>query len=170
MGRAVRLLWLVERKEVVTRDDNGGTSTPSCNCQGTNYKPVQKMVSALAAGGRDGAGKHARSRHPTGVPERRESLLVLPAPGGLALIEHRLERRCFVVPGHVQAVGGKGRWSAFLLEPVESRANTNPSSVTACLGDVKRKGQFWKENRLSVVRVGHESILGLKYIIGIYML
>lgn len=43
---------------MVTRDLDGGISTSSCNCQGTNYKPVEKMVSALGAGGRDGAGKH----------------------------------------------------------------------------------------------------------------
>lgn len=78
-----------------------------------------------------------------------------------------------MVPGHIRAAGGKGRWSAFILEPAESRAATNPSSgrnVTARLGGVKCKGQFWKVNRLSVVRVGHESILGLKCVIGIYML
>lgn len=79
----------------------GGVTIPSCNCQGANYKTVHTTASALAAGRRDGVGKQAQSRHPTGVPERREALLILPAPGGLALVEHCLERRCFVVPGHV---------------------------------------------------------------------
>lgn len=135
---------------MVTRDINGGTSFPSCNCQGTNYKAVQKTVSTLAAGRRDGAGKHMRSHRPTGVPERREALLVLPVPSRLALVEHCLERRCFVVPGHIRAVGGKERWSAFLLELAESWATANPSSghnVTGHLGGVKRKGQFWNVNK-----------------------
>lgn len=69
MGRAVKLLPLMEGEEVVTQDIDGGMSIPSCNCQGTNYEPVKKTVSVLAAGGRDGAGKRAKCR-PTGVPER----------------------------------------------------------------------------------------------------
>jgi len=80
------------------------------------------------------------------MPERREALLLLPAPDGLALVEHWLERWHFVVPGHVRAVEGTGKQSAF-LEPVESWATTNPPSrhrVTVCLGGVKRKGRFWK--------------------------
>lgn len=36
---------------------SGGMSIPPCNCQGANYKPVQKTKSALAAGGRDWAGE-----------------------------------------------------------------------------------------------------------------
>jgi len=41
MGRAIRLLCLVEEKEVIAQDIiNRKMSTPSCNCQGTNYKPV----------------------------------------------------------------------------------------------------------------------------------
>lgn len=55
----------------------------------------------------------------------------------------------------------------------ESRANINPSSghdVAARLSNVERKGRFWKVNGLRVARMGGESIWGLKYIIGIYML
>lgn len=77
-----------------------------------------------------------------------------------------------MVPGHIRAVEGKGRWSAFLLVLAESWATTNPSSgrnVTAHLGGVKRKGQFWKVNRLTVVRVGHKSIWGSVCVLGIYM-
>lgn len=48
------------------------------------------------------------------------------------------------------------------LEPVESRASTNPSNMTACLGDVKWQEQFCKVDRWSIVRLGHESILGSK--------
>lgn len=58
-------------------------------------------VEWLLAGGMGREVGHVQSRSPTGVPECREALLILPAPGGLALIEHCLERRCFIVPGHI---------------------------------------------------------------------
>lgn len=98
---------------MVTQDVNGRTSIHFYNWQGANYKLVQKTASALAAGRRSGVGEHTWSCCPTRVSERWEALLILPAPGGLALIKHCLKRRPFIVPGHIWAVGGKGTWSVW---------------------------------------------------------
>lgn len=59
MGWAIRPLWLLEGKEVVTRTFLHmlvRECPSSCNCQGARYKSVQKTRSAVAAGGRDWAG------------------------------------------------------------------------------------------------------------------
>lgn len=160
----MRLLWLSEGKEALTRTflhmsvgkcpfppPAGRVLTPSqCRSLG---------VHRLLVGG-IGQVELMQSHNPTWVPKCWEALLVLPAPGGLALVEHCLERRCFM-PGHIWAVEGKGRWSAFLWEPVESRVTTKPSSrpyMTVCLDDGKCKRQFWKVNSLSVVREDRISI------------
>lgn len=55
---------------------------------------------------------------------------------------------------------------------MESRATTSPPfrhNVAVCLDDGKCKRQFWEVSRLSVVREDYGSILGLKYIIEIYI-
>lgn len=73
---------------------------------GPSAQPVPEQGLAgrwaqLAAGSAMGCGGGTWGPGPTGVPQRREALLVLPAPGGLTLVERRWEGKSFLLPAGV---------------------------------------------------------------------
>lgn len=155
MGWAIRLLWLLERKEVVTQDVNGELSIPFCHCQGADYKPVQKTVCTGCWWEVWGREMHEavilpecrRAEKPCSSSQSQAGSLSLSTTwkGGASLCQVTSE-----LLGERETVS---------LPPGTSGKQGHASSecnMTACLGDVKHKGQFWKVNRFSVVRVGHK--------------